>query len=83
MDNAKAQSTMNEKQARIAVRSAIILAAASFVISLYTLIATLPVKNLKDPAKLAVFFLPLAASGLALFVAGFAGAHVKVSAFSS
>jgi GAF domain-containing protein/HAMP domain-containing protein len=66
MDNAKAQSTMNEKQARIAVRSAIILAAASFVISLYTLIATLPVKNLKDPAKLAVFFLPLAASGLAL-----------------
>ena len=66
MDNAKAQSMMNEKQAKIAVRSAIILAAASFIMSVYAIIAALPVKNLKDPAKLAVISLPLAASGLAL-----------------
>jgi GAF domain-containing protein/HAMP domain-containing protein len=66
MDNAIVQSMMNERQARIAVRSAIILAIASFVISVYALISALPVKNLKDPAKLAVIFLPFAASGLAL-----------------
>ena len=66
MDNAIAQSTMNERQARIAVRSAIILAIASFFISVYALITALPVKNLKDPAKLAVILLPLAASGLTL-----------------
>jgi GAF domain-containing protein/HAMP domain-containing protein len=66
MDNAKAQSTMNERQARIAVRSAIILATASFVIFVYALITTLPVKNLKDPAKLAVIFMLLAVTGLAL-----------------
>jgi GAF domain-containing protein/HAMP domain-containing protein len=66
MDNAKAQSTMDEKQARIAVRSAILLAAVSFVISVYAVIAALPFKSLLDPAKLAVIFLPLAASGFTL-----------------
>ncbi len=70
MDNAKVQSSMDKMKVKIVVRSAIILAAVSFAISVYAFISALPGNNLKDPTKFALIIFPLAAGGLLVFAAG-------------
>jgi hypothetical protein len=63
MHNAKVESIMTAEQAKIAIRSALILAIVSFILSVYSIIAALPLRNLGEPAKLVVIILPLAATG--------------------
>jgi GAF domain-containing protein/HAMP domain-containing protein len=60
------QPTLNDKQARVAFLSAIVMASALFAISIYAVISTLPVENLRRLDILAADFLPMVGSGIAL-----------------